>query len=404
MIIAGEPSGDMLAAELIAALKAAPQMRAQPFPPAFFGAGGACLAAEGVELAIDLTEHAIFGIAEVLTQYLKFRRFFWQLVGLAISRRPDVIILVDYSGFNLRFAKAVKQHVRAQSKSFNNWRPKIVYYVSPQVWASRSARARSIAKNVDLLLSIFPFEKEWYAARVPQLPVEFVGHPMVDRYASNRHSPQATPREQRADESSSAPLLLLLPGSRKRELEAHLPTVIAAAHQIKARKPVRLRMVLPGPELVSFALNCIQPQPDIEIQTGRLGESLAEASLAIAASGTVTLECAYFGVPTVVLYKTSRLTHAIARRIIQVPYIAMPNILAGERVFPEFIQSAATPENISREALDLLTNIVRRTTIKEKLAALIRSLGPPGAATRAAEAILRRLPPGPDLRAHLLGQ
>lgn len=258
-----------------------------------------------------------------------------------------------------------------------------------------------MAHNVDLLLSIVPFEKEWYAARVPQLAVEFVGHPLVDRHARSRDTAQATPKNGPDDEASSAPLVLLLPGSRKRELEAHLPVLIAAARQIKERQRIRLRMVLPNPDLVSLALNCIQPDPDLEIQTGTLGESLAEAALAIAASGTVALECAFFAVPTVVLYKTSWLTYEIARRIIQVRHVSMPNILAGESVFPEFIQSAATPENISRESLDLLTNDERRRVLKEKLAALIQSLGPPGAANRAAEAILRRSPLGPDLRVHL---
>ena len=190
MLIAGDPSGDLLAAELVGALRervlagafdtsADVQPLRTALAPRFFGAGGPKMAGAGVELAFDLTQHSVIGISDVFKNILKFRRLFRQLFRLALERQPDVIVGVDYGGFNLRFGRAIKQHVRAHRSQFNNWNPKIVQFVSPQVWASRPARAYQLADNYDLLLSIFPFEKEWYARRVPKLRVEFVGHPMV---------------------------------------------------------------------------------------------------------------------------------------------------------------------------------------------------------------------------------
>jgi lipid-A-disaccharide synthase len=406
MFVAGEASGDGLAAELVEAIKTSPHFSAAQCPPEFFGAGGPQMAGAGVELAIDLTQHAVFGISDVLVQYPKFKAFFKKLLRLAVERQPDAIILVDYSGFNRRFAHAVKKHVRAQSKPFHNWNPKIIYFVSPQVWASRESRAYSMARDVDLLLSIFPFEQAWYAARLPKFRVEFVGHPMIDRYSrlepDGRLSPTTSPKpednlvkigdapiDSSRAQSLSPPLILLLPGSRKREIEAHLPVMLEAMRQIKARQSVRMRLVLSNAEAVSWARPCLPPGSDLEIQSGQLAPSLAKADLAIASSGTVTLECAYFRVPTVVMYKTSWLTYLIARQIVKVRFIAMPNILADEAVYPEFIQNSATPGIIAAEAIDLLNNSDRRRLVKAKLSKVIDSLGGPGASARAAEAIFR---------------
>src|SRR2546428_175990 len=197
MVIAGEASGDLLAAELVNMLR---QEFAEGDPiitsdyqplytslePRFFGAGGPRMAAAGVDLAFDMTAHSVIGLSDALKNYFKFRRLFQELYNLALDREPDAIICVDFSGFNLRFAQAIKEYVRAHRDWFHTWDPKIIKYVSPQVWASREGRVRQMARDFDLLLSIIPFEKEWYAKRVPQLPVEFVGHPIVDRYAMVR--------------------------------------------------------------------------------------------------------------------------------------------------------------------------------------------------------------------------
>lgn len=401
MLIAGEASGDLLAAELVAALR-------EKMPDAgFIGAGGARMAAAGVDLAFDLTQHSVIGLSDVLKNLLKFRRLFNQLRTLAIERKPDAIIGVDYGGFNLRFGHALKQYVR---KHPGGWNPKIVQFVSPQVWASRPGRANRLAADYDLLLSIFPFEQDWYARRVPQLRVEFVGHPMVDRL-------KAEGRRRKAEGSAASPNILLLPGSRRSELQRHLPPMLGALDLIQAQLPgARAKMVLPNQELkkelvvsmnqVSKALahgerkiglNSIPSDPacapgNVEFQIGDLPPALAQAEVAIASTGTVTMECAFFGVPTVTLYKTSWLTYEIGRRIVTVKSLTMPNLLAGEEVYPEFIQHAATPENIARAALGLLQDEARRAKIKSQLAQVIASLGEPGATRRAADAILSLSP------------
>ena len=374
MLIAGEASGDLLAAELVMTLREAPALKAAVFPPEFFGAGGEWMEAAGVELAFDLTQHAVIGMSDVLKNYLKFRRLFNQLFTLAIERQPDVIVCVDFSGFNRRFAHAIKQYVRSRG-SFCNWNPKIVQYVSPQVWASRPERAYQLAEDLDLLLSIFPFEKDWYAARVPKLRVEFVGHPMVERFDNVERKGVAAP-------------LLLLPGSRKAELERHLPVMLAALKLLKNDAPnIAARMVLPDAALAELAKQLGAPA-DLEIQIGDLPAALVGADVAIASTGTVTMECAFFGVPTVALYKTSWLTYQIGRRIVTVKHLAMPNLLAGEEIFPEFIQGAATPQAIANTAFDLLCDEMKRGQIKAKLAEVVAGLGGLGANQRAADAIL----------------
>ena len=390
MLIAGEASGDVLAAELVNALRAQVLVESSPataevqprrsaLAPRFFGAGGPAMAGAGVDLAFDLTRHSLIGISEVLKKYFQFRRLFFQLVQLAVERQPDVIIGVDYGGFNLRFGAAIKHYIRKHLSPFTPWNPKIVQFVSPQVWATRPGRAEKLAQDYDLLLSIFPFEKPWYARRVPKLRVEFVGHPMVGRFSV----PSSEFRIQ-----SATPSVLLLPGSRGDEVRRHLPVVMTAFELMRRELPqLRAKMVLPDAALVQSVKDSGVPA-GLGVQVGGISAALAEADLAITKSGTVTMECAMFGVPAVVFYKTSWPTYCIGKQLLNVPYIAMPNLLAGEAIFPEFIQHVATPENISRAALQLLRDETRRRGVKAELRKVVASLGPPGAATRAATAIL----------------
>ena len=185
----------------------------------------------------------------------------------------------------------------------------------------------------------------------------------------------------------SAPIVLLLPGSRNSELQRHLPVMLDSLKLIQEKLPAaKAKMVLPNPALVTLAKSL--GATNLEIQIGELPWALAESDVALASTGTVTMECAFFGVPTVTLYKTSWLTYQIARRIVTVKSLTMPNLLAGEEVYPEFIQSAATPENLSQAALKLLQDEVQRAKIKAQLAQIVASLGAPGAAGRAATAVL----------------
>jgi len=391
MVIAGEASGDLLAAELVGALqqkvvacsldsKADVQPLRTALAPRFFGAGGPHMAAAGVELAFDLTQHSVIGISDVFKNILKFRRLFQQLSWLAVQRQPDVIVGVDYGGFNLRFGQAIKQHVHAHRSLFNNWNPKIVQFVSPQVWASRPGRAYQLADNYDLLLSIFPFEKNWYARRVPKLRVEFVGHPMVERMQ------KAAGKRQRS--KTAPPAVVLLPGSRNDEVRRHLPVVTGALEMLQRALPaLQAKMILPNDAVFQSVKSSRRPA-GLELRVGGISAALADADLAITKSGTITMECAAFGVPAVVFYKTSWPTYLIGRQIVSVKHLAMPNLLAGEEIYPEFIQDAATPENIAQAALALLRDELRQAAVKAKLAGVVASLGKPGAASRAAEAIV----------------
>jgi lipid-A-disaccharide synthase len=396
MIIAGEASGDWLAAELVLALRHAlsaedltPTNDLQPLTtglePRFFGAGGPRMAAAGVDLEYDMTAHSIIGLMEAVKSYPKFRRLFKRLFELAREREPDAIICVDFSGFNRRFAQAVKKYSRARSGWFHDWQPRLIQYVSPQVWASRPARAYQMARDYDLLLTTFGFESAWYAKRVPKLRVQFVGHPLVDRYGSEFGSRKLTGPTQVPS------VILLLPGSRPGELRRHLPVLIEAGKRIATERPAKFRMVLPSEALAAQARTAAGALTGLEIQVGGLQEALAAADLAVTKSGTITLECACFGVPAVVFYKTSFFTYQLGKQIVSVKYIAMPNLLANEEIFPEFIQNTATPENLAAAALELLRNADRRTQLQSKMAEVAAGLGKPGASERAAQAILRVL-------------
>ena len=366
MFMAGEASGDTLAMELLEA------MRAEKGSLEAFGAGGPQMEKAGVDVAIDLTEHAVVGIWEAICNYGKFRRFFNKLLDLAMERRPNAIVCIDNPGFNLRFVRAIRERaLRA------DWRPKIIYYISPQLWAWHESRVHQIARDVDLLLSIFPFEKEWYAKRAPGFPVEFVGHPICDRY------PDLDFKD--SGKMGSPPRLLLLPGSRAKEVSRHLGVMVDAAKEIDATPLI----VLPNDALVAHAKLQVPEVSDWDLRIGRLHEVLAEADVAIASSGTVTVECAWHRVPTVVLYKTSWITYLLGKLFLKVSHIAMPNLLLGREVFPEFIQSEASAENLAREANQIIDGVERRERIRSELDEIAVSLGGKGAAHRASKAVWR---------------
>lgn len=393
------------------------------------------MAAAGVLLEVDMTQHAVFGLTEALRKIGHFRRLGRRLVDLACRRVPDLIVLVDFGGFNLRFAEAIRRRVRRQRGVFGNWRPKLVYFVSPQVWASRARRAARLARDIDLLLSIFPFEQAWYARRAPALRVEFVGHPLVDRFASieptpacaeaqlggvgnsgsegGRVSPRpvawAARKAERAgdgDERAAEPIVLLLPGSRAQEVRRHLPILAEAVRQLSRGMRVRVWMVLPSEELLELAKGLAPVRrawdlateragsPDtgmIECQIGGAFDLMRCADLALAKSGSVTLECAFHRLPTVVLYRVTWPTWWIARCIVRVPFAAMPNLLAGKAVYPELLQGRATPDRIAREAETLLRDGARRAAMLADLREVTALLGVPGAADRAATAIANLL-------------
>jgi lipid-A-disaccharide synthase len=366
MIVAGDPSGDVNAAGLVKALAAV-------FPgAAFIGAGGPAMAEAGVQLSFNLTADASIGPVDIIKKLGLFRERCRQLAALAAARRPELVVLVDFYTFNHRLAR----QIRESAGRVTGWTPKLVQYTSPQVWASRPGRAEILARDIDLLLCFFPFEKDWYARRGTKMRVEFVGHPMFDRYAA----PQKNPPN-----PADVPTIVLLPGSRTGELKRHLPVMLEAARQIESARPARFKLVA-ADERIASALQ-LPGKPKLEVQTGRLADALSSATLAIACTGTVTMECGYFGVPTVALYKTSPLFFAVARQLVTVRFLAMPNLLANEMIFPEFVQGQATGGNLARASLELLGDAPRQAAVRARLQQLVNSLGGPGSTQRAAAMI-----------------
>lgn len=389
MLIAGEASGDLLAAELVTSLRAEwwrrygrPDDNTQPlrkgFGPVFFGAGSQAMRAARVEVVEDMTHRAVIGFSAVLRGLADFAQLLKRLRQLALERQPDVIITVDYGGFNLRFQAGIRRWIRSRQGPFQNWRPKLVQFVSPQVWGSRPGRALRMERDLDLLISILPFERDWFAQRTPNLRVEFVGHPLI-----GRHGNQPSP----AISKGKPPLVILLPGSRRGELRAHLPILTEAARRIRETTACRFKLVVPTEELAAIARPAVDANM-IEVVTDGLEATLREATLALSKTGTVTLELALFGVPAVTLYQTSWINYQLGRRLVTVPWLSMPNLLAGAAVYPEFIQDAATPEALASAASELLQNEVRRTEVTQQLGRLVQTLGPPGAPERAANAVL----------------
>ena len=393
MLIAGEASGDRLAAELVNYLRdewrfrnrggddTSPPIRSE-FGPVFFGAGGTAMREAGVEIVEDMSQRAVIGVSAVFSRLSEFAALMNRLVQLAVARQPEVIICVDYGGFNLWFQSRIRKLIRARRGPFNNWRPRLVQFVSPQVWASRPGRAFRMERNLDLLISILPFEPEWFAARTPRLKVAFVGHPLIGRHAARNEIPPAPPAH-----DPRRPLVALLPGSRRGELQQHLPVMLETVRRIRQQLPARFKLVVPTPDLAELVRAADVPK-EVEIVVGRLGDVLREATVALSKTGTITLELALYRVPAVTFYKTSWATYWIARQVVNVKWLSMPNLLAGEAVYPEFVQQAATPETLSQAVLALLGDAARRADMIRRLDALVTQLGSPDATARAARAVL----------------
>jgi lipid-A-disaccharide synthase len=246
-----------------------------------------------------------------------------------------------------------------------------------------------MAERLDLLLSIFPFEKTWYKQRTPKLRVEFVGHPMVERFTND----ELRFTSRKVDEAPIAnrkPRILLLPGSRADEVRRHLPLIAETARLIAKSQPAEFIAISPNETMAAEVRTALQDLgQSCRAQVGGIAEALRTADLAISKTGTVLMECALFGVPAVAFYKTSWPTYFIGKHVVKVKvkWLSMPNILADEPLFPEFVQDAATPDNLSHAALDLLNNSARRDAVRKKLQQIVASLGEPGATRKAARLV-----------------
>ncbi|HYS78255.1 MAG TPA: lipid-A-disaccharide synthase [Candidatus Dormibacteraeota bacterium] len=386
LILAGEASGDLYGGLLMRAMGARVARPGQASSLQFTGAGGPTMQEAGLQPLGDAASMGVTGVLEVLLRLPAIWRVFTRARrSLSDARtRPDLAILIDYPDFNLRLARVARQEGVP-----------VLYVVSPQIWAWRRGRLRQIAERVDRMLVILPFEEEIY--RRAGVPVEFVGHPLLDLVRPERS------REQTLSPlglDARRPTVALLPGSRGNELRAHLPAMSEAAlilrdefRDLQFLIPVaptfrsgEVESLLRG-DRASVGTGAGRPggRPWVLVRDGRY-DAVAASDAAVVASGTATLETALLGVPMVIVYRMNPITYALARAVSKIQHIGMPNLIAGDRIVPELVQGACRPERIAQEIRRLLTDRQAASQMRRDLAGVRSRLGRPGAIERMAAA------------------
>ena len=368
MLVAGEASGDAHAAKLVAAIR-----ERQP-DAEFYGSAGPLMRAESVDAVVEADGLSIVGLAEIGRALPMFLRAMRKLRSAAAGRKPDAAVLVDFPDFNLKLARHLS---RAGIK--------VVYYISPQLWAWRKYRISVIRKYVDLLITILPFEKDWYAAH-GVYHVEYVGNPLAREVHASR-----TRDEFCADHGldPERPLVSLLPGSRQKEIARILPVMLKAARDlIKTNSDAQFIIPLADERHVRSVASTIERSGlNVDVLTGETYNALAASNAAAVTSGTATLEAGILGTPMVVVYKTSAVNYKLLEPMIDVPHYGLINLIAGERLATELIQSDFTQERLSLE----LSRILERdenAEMRAKLKIAAAKLGQGGASKRAAALIL----------------
>lgn len=363
-LVAGEASGDSRGAELMKAL------RARHPAIEFYGAGGPEMKALAGGDFFDWAHEAVVGLWDVLKKYGYFKGQLDRMLAEIEHLQPAAVIFIDYPGFNLRLASAVK------AKGIGT---RTVFYISPQVWAWNRGRIPKMARYLDLMLCIFPFEKPLYEAS--GLRTEFVGHPLLDSLEAKQIVGERT-----------SDLVGLFPGSRNKEVRRIFPTMVAAAIRLRSKQPaLRFEAAAASPALAELMREQLreagQDESFCQITIGHSHELMQRAAAGMVCSGTATLEAAFFGLPLCIIYKVAWLTWVVGKQLVRVPFLGMPNVLAGREIAREFLQDAATPEAIAQEMNRLTSNPEARAAIQRDLAAVIAQLGERGAAGRAAGAI-----------------
>lgn len=365
MIITGEASGDHHGALVLQALK-------QRFPDLrCCGIGGDELQQTGMRLLYHCRHLAVVGVSEVLAHAPHILRAFRILRREIKTSPPDLIIFIDYPGFNLRMA------------AFASGRNvPVLYYISPQIWAWGQGRAKKIARIVDTMAVIFPFEVPFY--NKVGLKAHFVGHPLMDQPIPLLSRPEAL---QRFGLKETGPIVGLLPGSRTGEIKRLLPPMLGAAERIHKKYPDAQFIIPVAPglnhDLISAAAHTLQAP--VRVVSGNFYDALNSCDIALVTSGTATLQTALLGKPMIIIYRISMLTYLLGRMLIQIPYIGLANIVAGKMIAPELIQHNATADRIAGEALALLDDNQRQTEIKQQLNTIKQALGGPGASERVAD-------------------
>jgi len=369
LIVAGEPSGDLHGANLARALWELDSSLT------LYGVGGTKMAEAGVKLYFDIIDLAGIGLTEVFKSLKRLHKIFKELLVLIGKKKLRAIILIDFPEFNLRLAKAVKR--------FNI---PVIYYISPQVWAWRRERVKTISRYIKKMLVVFPFEEEFYQKL--GIPVKFVGHPLLD---------VVNPRgnKEMAKEMLKVPkgkiVVGLLPGSRESEVKRHFPIMLEVAKIIGKAMP-EVEFILPGnsslPESLFTNIMNRKNRVAVRLRPGLVSETMDAAELILVASGTATLEAACHFCPMIIIYKISFLTWLFVRPLIKVSHVGLVNLVAKKKIVPEYLQFQAKPERIAREALNLLKEENKRKEIVNELVLVREQLGNPGASAQAARSIL----------------
>jgi lipid-A-disaccharide synthase len=368
--VAGEVSADNHGAALMRALRQLnPGLK-------FIGRGGPQMQqVAGAQFKNWIGDAAVLGLWEVLRKYGYFREQFRQTLNEIQESKPDAVVLIDYPGFNLRLARALRRQSQSQ---------KTIYYISPQVWAWNRGRIKKMAHFIDLVLCIFPFETDLYAAS--GLRAVFVGHPMIERLETGK-----------IDGHRDQNLIGLFPGSRSREVRKIFPVMTEATRRLLQLNPTLRFQVAAASEGLAREMSemlraeQLADRQTIEIAVGQTAAIMQRAFVGIVASGSATLEATYFGMPFVLIYKVAWPTYVAARLVVNVDFLGMPNLLAGKEVVPEFIQHEAKPDAIVKAVRLLMEGTPARNRMILDFDAIISKLGGTGASDRAAQAILEEL-------------
>ncbi len=366
LIVAGEASGDLYGGELIREVKAIrPDVN-------FFGVGGSRMREAGLAALVRSEDITVVGLFEVIRHLSTIRRALGTVTESISSMRPDLVLLIDFPDFNFRVADAAKKAAVP-----------ICYYISPQVWAWRRGRVKTLARLVDKMVVIFPFEVDIY--KEAGVDVEFLGHPLMDVVTNAEKGLVVGKKKGRA--------VALLPGSRKSEIERHMPAILGAARIIKEKIgevsfTIPLAQTLSAEDIEPYLKKSDVP---ITVRQGAFHQVLKDSDAAVVSSGTATVETALIGTPMVVIYRLSEPTYRLARLLVDVPFIAMVNLISGRKVVPELIQHDASPERIAAEVITILTDDAVRRRMKEDLADVRRKIGEPGASRRVALKVVEML-------------
>ncbi|MDP8262808.1 MAG: lipid-A-disaccharide synthase [Candidatus Ancaeobacter aquaticus] len=369
LVIAGEQSGDMHGAHLVR------EICAKKNDVRVFAAGGEKLKAAGATLLYDLASKAVMGSVEVLKHYRELKRVFNSLLLFVDTEKPDVVILIDYPGFNLKFAEAVKKKG-----------VKVIYYISPQIWAWAPGRITKIKRCVDHMIVILPFEKDLYEKA--GVPVTYVGHPLIDSMKEGLEESFVKEHSIKSDDC----IVGILPGSRETEIKKNLPIMLETAELLQKTNVNTRFFIAYDQKALGHIVPDIMCKHTVHVEiVDNVCNVMKVSKVCMVASGTATIQTAFYLTPMVIIYKVAVITWFLAKLLIKIPYIGLVNVIAQKKIIDEYIQFDAKPELISSKVKDIIDDCNKYAQIKEELGKVKEKLGRPGASARAADVVLTML-------------